>query len=122
MSYTLDTETAREYLAEYDECKAGGTVYTLVTSVARSGMSRRIKVYVMHTDQRTGKAYPANITHLVAAVLGYSRNDDGMLVRGCGMDMGFHVVYSLSRTLHKDADTSGASHPDPGYLLTQRWL
>jgi hypothetical protein len=33
------------------------------------------------------------------------------LVQGCGMDMGFHVVYSLSQTLFND-----------GYALKQRWL
>lgn len=106
----MDIETAREYLTDY-KLEPGETVYTLVTSAARSGMSRRIKAYVMRDNE------PMNITHLVAAILGYSLNDAGMLVRGCGMDIGFHVVYSLSREVF-----AGHGEGDAGYVLNQRWI
>lgn len=107
----LDTETASEYLAKY-ELTPGDTVYTILRSVSRSGMSRRVDVVVMSTDH-DGKPYPARITHLVAAVLGNSSDPDrGMRVNGCGMDMGFHVVYSLSSKLFGG----------DGYALNHRWL
>jgi hypothetical protein len=35
----------------------------------------------------------------VARVLGEKLRDGGLGVGGCGMDMGFHLVYSLSRAL-----------------------
>lgn len=111
----MTADTAREYLAEYAAITEAGTVYTSVTSVARSGMSRRIRVYVVDNGEIR------SITHLVAAFLGYSSDPDrGMLVRGCGMDMGFHVVYSLSRAFHGGRADMGLN--DAGYLLTQRWL
>jgi hypothetical protein len=34
------------------------------------------------------------------------------------MDMGFHVVYSLSGYLFRDLNLDG----DPGYLLKQEWI
>ena len=39
-----------------------------------------------------------------AKALGYTmdRDREGLRVSGCGMDMGFHVVYSLSRVLYPD--------------------
>jgi len=36
-------------------------------------------------------------------------------VGGCGMDMGFHIVYSLSLALYGSAN-------DGGYTLSQEWL
>jgi hypothetical protein len=131
----------KQQLRERDEARAqlrgilppGSTVYTLVTHVARSGMSRRIRVLVMTPDE------PHDISHLVGRALGYRRNrdDGGLVVGGCGMDMGFHLVHSLSYTLHGNA-TVGADaqvadekgrpfQPRPdnyraGYSLTHRWL
>ena len=44
--------------------------------------------------------------------LGYKLKDNGAIfVKGCGMDMGFHVIYSLSQTLFND-----------GYAIKQRWI
>ena len=86
--------------------KKGDTLKTIVIKVAPSGMSRRIKVL----DIKDGN--PSYWSYYVAKALGYKLKDDGsILVQGCGMDMGFHVVYSLSQTLFND-----------GYALKQRWL
>lgn len=90
----------------------GTDVYTLVTRVSASGMSRDIKVFVVSDGKIT------NITFYVAHALGY-RRDDGtgaLKVKGCGMDVGYHVVHSLSYALH------GMDIAKPGYSLQHRTL
>lgn len=77
--------------------KPGDTVYTILRNVSRSGMSREISVAIM-SDGR-----PHDITHNAAEALDLRVGGRGGLkVGGCGMDMGFHVVYSLSRVLYPD--------------------
>ena len=92
-------------------CPKGTTVYTVIRSVAKSGMSRRIDFYVIKDNQ------PIFITGWIANYLGYSRkiDKDGIRVDGCGMDMGFSVVYDLSATLYGDNDRGG-------YAINQKWL
>src|SRR5712692_6873174 len=77
----------------------------------------------------------------VAAVVGYSLAQyEGIKVSGAGMDMGFHLVYSLSYDLYPDGfecigercpsndhsngdrDYSPHHHKDGGYALLQRWI
>ena len=74
--------------------RPGDTVYTICKSVSRSGMFRRIQVLI-------GKGREVcDITWLVdRAVGGWSMKDGALGVSGCGMDMGFHVVYTLSRVV-----------------------
>ena len=51
-------------------------------------------------------------------------------VSGYGMDMGFHMVYSLGRTLYPNGDgktvtrRNGDTKPetDGGYLLKHEWI
>lgn len=103
----------------------GATVYNVLTHVSRSGMSRRIKPYVI-LDGR-----PQWIGWKVAKVLGMPLKDDAIIVGGCGMDMGFALVYDLSRTLYpqgfkvdgvgRNGDTSGHDR-DGGYALQAEWL
>jgi hypothetical protein len=75
--------------------KPGDTVYCVLRNVSRSGMSRSIDLYVMKNNE------PRRITCTAGLVLGYplDRKNDGLKVRGCGMDMGFHCVYSLSHAM-----------------------
>ncbi len=88
---------AKRHLAEH--LRPGTTVYTVLRHVSRSGMMRRLDVYTFETNADGGirKLY---LTYWAAKVLGYSMNDVGMRVDGCGMDMGFHVVHSLSYAIH----------------------
>jgi hypothetical protein len=104
-------------------------IYTEVVKVSPSGMSRHIKVFIAK-DNRI-----INITYYVANIIGYkiNRNTGGMLVGGCGMDMGFHVVYSLGREMHpngfkladgqygRNGDKSGYD-TDGGYYFNQQWI
>lgn len=74
--------------------KPGMTVFTRNLHVSRSGMMRHISVLV----QQDGELI--DITEEVGDVLDYGMAEDGGLrVGGAGMDMGFHVVYGLSRSL-----------------------
>jgi hypothetical protein len=55
-----------------------------------------------------------NVSGQVARALGWRYdNHDGVTVKGCGMDMGFHLVYSLSQALY------GARE---GYALKHRQI
>ena len=85
--------------------KPGDTIYTIVTGVARSGMSRTIRFFKISDGEILSLDYN------VARALGWRIKDRGVHVEGCGMDMGFHAVETLSRILFND-----------GQALKQRWL
>ena len=94
-----DEEKAKalEYLHEY--LRPGDTVYTILRHVSRSGMSRSISALVILKD-----GIPYEVSHLVshAGRGAFDRNSGGVKVNGCGMDMGFHLVYNLSYVLFPD--------------------
>jgi len=101
-----DIQRARDTLAYL---KPGDTIYTILRHVSRSGMSRSIGL-VSFRDRK----FPMHPNWAAACLLGWSvdRNGrDGVRVDGCGMDMGFHLVYELSGALFGD-----------GYALKQEWL
>jgi len=87
-------------------------VFTVLRHVSRSGMMRHLSLFVVFNGE------PIEITHRAASALDWRVTDRGHLkVAGCGMDMGFHTVYSLARTVLER--TEGADH---GYGLAHRWL
>jgi hypothetical protein len=107
-------DVAQEMDFLLENLKPGVEVYTTVKSVAKSGMSRTMKLYIVRDGRVCG------ITYSAAVVLGEALCKDGTLrVHGCGMDMGFETVYRLSRKLFPNG-TSAES--DGGYTLKQRWL
>lgn len=89
----------------------GSTVYTVLRHAARSGMSRTIGVIALTVTADGLELRHPN--HATAAVLGLKedRQREGVKISGGGMDMGFHLVYSLGEALYGD-----------GYSLSQRWL
>ena len=113
-----DKQEAIGHLRKY--LSPGSRVYTALKSVSSSGMSRRIECYipaVINAD--TGELGIINISHYVARALDRNRSDTGILCQGCGMDMGFELVYSLSWELFRsDFD----SYHDASYALTQSWI
>ncbi len=127
-----DVERARERLARM--LKPGDTVHTITEHVSRSGMLRRIRPLVL----REGDAL--NLGFSAAAVIGESVTDQAVHMSGCGMDMGFELVYRLSSVLSPDGfecigdacpsndHTNGDRnykphhHGDGGYALRHRWL
>ena len=75
-------------------------LYFVIDSVARSGMSRKMRVYVMAEDE--GKPYLRYITAHVARVLGWRLvrgSHDAIQVDGCGMDMTFHLTDCLAHAV-----------------------
>jgi hypothetical protein len=89
------------------------TIYTILRHVSDSGMSRDISLLYV----KGNSIYHLNYS--VACALGdrlVSRNgSDAIRVHGCGMDMGFHLVYSLSSVLYAGEDRAGD-------VLSHRWL
>ena len=76
----------------------GDTVHTILRHVARSGMSRVIGCYKLDGGEARW------LSPLVAKVTGFRFSDKwkALVVGGCGMDMGFHVVSTLSRVLYPE--------------------
>lgn len=89
--------------------KPGDTVYTILDHVSSSGMSRAIRVCVPVVSR--AKGHKNVIEHLhpnyaVGKLLGLrhwkrqGREQDALVMGGCGMDMGFALVYELSYALY----------------------
>jgi hypothetical protein len=124
----------------------GDHVSTILRHVSKSGMTRAISLVICKDD-----GWPNDISWLAARAMGekIDQRHDGIKVSGCGMDMGFHLVYNLGRTLWPDGflctgegtgwyDRCPANdhandrerdyrpgvrlHPDGGYALNHRWL
>ncbi len=95
--------------------KPGDTVYTVVRHVSSSGMSRVIDLY--HFSIHDGKIQKSWLSGYASTALGWNLDQKrgALRVSGCGMDMGFHVVSTLSRVLFPDAER-------PDYALNQEWL
>lgn len=108
-----DQELAKQELFENYINEDNLTIYTILRSVSHSGMSRKISFKVADGSSIF------DITYLVAKVLDYKMiNANGfnaIRVNGCGMDMGFHLVYSLSSVLFAGQDRAG-------HKLSHRWL
>lgn len=145
---TTKAERAEAIARLRELLKPGATVHTILRDVSKSGMSRTIDLFLLQPrkDGTVGRYW---LSGLAAKAAGFTLapNDRGLRVSGCGMDMGFHVVYSLSHAIFADlrgkrilkawghipghsngADNWGqttAKRPtvgDAGYLLKQEWL
>lgn len=75
--------------------KPGDTVYTQLKHCSRSGMQRVIQLVVIEDNVPRYIGYTAAI----AMADRYDRNREGIVIGGCGMNMGFALVYNLGRTL-----------------------
>lgn len=98
---------AMEFLQGF--VKRGDKVYTILRHVSRSGMSRRISTIIIKAVKpgeiaEKWMGEPCDITPAVARVLelSFNYNQEGMRIDGCGMDMGFEIVYQLGRMLFPD--------------------
>jgi len=114
-------QQAREQLTKM--IRDGDTVYTVLNHVSSSGMSRRISCFIAVPDTNNcnnGRPYIQNISYYVARALDYRRNehDGGIVIGGCGMDMGYHIVNSLEYALFGINPLSDATKPH----LRHQWL
>jgi hypothetical protein len=106
--------TRQEAIARLKEIiRPGMTVHTILRHRSASGMTRSIDVKLIVA----GKEFPhepvvCHIGYSVAQAIGlaYDETNEGVKVRGFGMDMGYHLVDQLD-------DVLGG-----GYKLRQAWL
>jgi hypothetical protein len=128
---TIKEKERAEFLENLREIiKPGMTVYTVLRHVSTSGMTRSLDVYIMENNR------PRRITYWVAKALDYPLKDSELRTSGCGMDMGFSVVYNLGSELFHSWDCIGdrcpsndhsngktlSTHFDGGYALRHEWL
>lgn len=118
--------------------KPGDEVRTILRHVSKSGMTRSVSVVI------NGEDY----TYIVARLMNERMDNvhDGIKMGGAGMDMGFALVYNLSRYLwphgypcagegYDRCRSNDHANPGPnrdnygpdvihrdGYALKQRWL
>ena len=108
----IDRELARMKLRELFAGQDKPIVHTVLRHVSQSGMSRDISLKTMEDGRLIDITYTASIA------LGEKPKDKNgqrvIRVNGCGMDMGFHLVYSLSSVLYGHEDRAG-------YKLSHEW-
>jgi len=83
-------------------------LYTVLRHVSRSGMSRSIDLYSI---SNTGERYRLSYYAKVILDLSFDTKNDGVKMSGCGMDMGFALVYNLASAVYGD-----------GYAIAQEWM
>lgn len=88
-------------------------VYTVLRHVSASGMSRDVSLLIADADGLR------DITYTAAVAMGEnireSRGHRAIRVGGCGMDMGYHLVSSLSWRLYNGL------RERPDYVIAHRW-
>jgi len=111
---SIEARFSNEYGTPYGikrllDAPKGTTLFTVLRHVSSSGMTRWIDVYMMADNEpiwlsgalSTDKSKHFNL----------DKKRESIKVGGCGMDMGFHLVYNIGLAIHGD-----------GYHFTQRWL
>jgi len=122
-----EREEAKDFLLKVQNLKPGDKIYTILRHVSRSGMSRRISTVLIRDNQ------PIDISPGVARVLDYPYywDREGIKIDGCGMDMGFELVYNLGRALFPNGFKTWEGYwrnepldfdNDGGYAFKQEWL
>ena len=97
--------------------KPGQTIYCTLRSVSASGMQRRISLHTIHK----GELIP--LDHAASVLTGRTLSDKGGIVcNGCGMDMGFDLVYSLGYSIWPKGTRNGQPDKDGGYVLRHSWI
>ncbi len=118
----LQKQAARDKLREI--LKPGMTVHTTLRHCSRSGMQRSIALCVSHDGEVT------DISWLAARAMNdtIDHKNGGIKIGGCGMDMGFALVYNLGYALWPNGtpEPHGKRNGEPdsagGYALKHRWL
>ena len=105
----------------------GSIVTVHVSEISRSGYgARTLTVFAIDTDH-DGAPYIRNVSRHVARVLDMPYTDsEGVRSHGSGMDMAYHLVYSLARVLYGDAGIAdmpfNRGSSDAGYALNIRHM
>ena len=71
------------------------TIYTVLRNVSSSGMQREISIKMIDAGRII------HLDYLVSTALEMKQGKhNGIVVRGCGMDMGFHIVHNILRAVN----------------------
>lgn len=134
MTRAQQEERAKALETLHKMLNPGDTIYTVLRHVSRSGMSRRIDLY------KVTNGGPLYLSGLAARAAGWPCKGDGVVIGGCGSDMGFELVYNLGRTMfpngwtctgkkcrsndHSNGDRNYRKHRhnDGGYIFIHRWM
>ena len=92
----VEIDQATQELARL--CPAGSTVYFVIRSVSRSGMSRTMSAFVYNKQADMPFFLDSSIVN--ADIAGTRLTKQGFSIRGCGMDMCYHVVDSINSRLN----------------------
>jgi hypothetical protein len=101
--------------------KPGDRVYTVLRHTSKSGMQRQISLFYTKYDEIR------NIDWYVATLLDLPRKS-GVVINGCGTDMGLEMVHVLGHALWPDGtpEPHGMRNGEPdssgGYALKQSWI
>jgi len=80
-------------------------IYTILRHVSKSGMTRHIDCLFITNNE------PIWLNYDIARACGYSVSKGGSIkISGAGMDMGFHIVYSIAYALTDNEDYKGINH------------
>ncbi|MBU2504119.1 MAG: hypothetical protein KJ879_03665 [Nanoarchaeota archaeon] len=108
----------------------GDTIYCILRHISRSGMSRLISFSCIKEEKHI------NLDYDISKILNYRRGKyEGLKVSGCGMDMGFSVVYEIGRKIfpnggslehsprkYQEERAGNQTEIDGGYLLKHQWI
>ena len=106
-----EQQAATERLLQLFEGDESPEILTIVRHVSRSGMSRNISLKYVKNGELVDITYNAALVLDWPLVEGWNYS---VKVGGCGMDMGFHTVYSLSGRLYGYQERNA-------YRLRHRW-
>ena len=98
---------AKKQLRKMFDDLGTSTVFVVQRHVSPSGMQRQLDLYLIPNkdmNEYDNQIKPRRITYSVAQALQWVYNEkyEALTVNGCGMDMHFHTVYSLSCVLYCD--------------------
>lgn len=111
-----------------DMLTPGQTVYTVLNHVSASGMQRAISLAIPTIEGGRLKIMKLDYWASRALGLPFHKKHAGLTVGGCGMDMGFHLVYTLGQALWPEgtpqphSTRNGAPDSAGGYALRHEWL
>lgn len=116
--------------------KAGDTIYTVLRHVSSSGMFRVIDAYVIRKNELVNILAILTDEQKDELLSHYKRDHErsGFRMSGCGMDMGFALVFDVGRicfpkgfivtdkTIHRNGAKNGTRDNDGGYALNFNWI
>jgi hypothetical protein len=137
MTTQRERDRAESLEAIRPDLPPGATIHTILRHVSASGMTRDIEPMLLTRDH--GRYIGWHVGRILD-LRNARTQDNSVRISGCGMDMGFHLVYELGRALYPDGytcpgptchsndhtngdrDRTPHHHRDGGYALRQEWL